>query len=156
MRNVEIVPVTDEHIAAMLPNIRQADRDEFAAAAGMLPVEVIGRAMKSASVSAAGLINGQVVTIFGISPASIITGRGVPWLISTELMAQQPVTFLRHCRPALRDMSQGYRFLENYVDARNHAAKAWLHWLGFRLEEPAPYGLMGLPFHHFTKEIDHV
>ena len=146
MRKVEIVPVTDEHIAAMLPNIRQADRDEFAAAAGMLPAEVIARAMKSASV------NGQVVTIFGISPASIITGRGVPWLISTELMAQQPVTFLRHCRPVLRDMSRGYRFLENYVDARNHAAKAWLHWLGFRLEEPAPYGLMGLPFHRFTME----
>ena len=156
MHKVEIIPVTDELVAAILPRVRQADRDEFIAAGGMQPADVIARAMKSASVSAAGLINGQVVTIFGISPASIITGRGIPWLISTDLMALQPVTFLRHCRPVLRDMSQGYRFLENYVDARNHAAKSWLHWLGFRLEDPAPYGLMGLSFHRFTMENKHV
>jgi hypothetical protein len=58
------------------------------------------------------MINGQVVTIFGISPASIITGRGIPWLVSTDLMEQQPLTFLRHCRPVLRDMSRGYRSLK--------------------------------------------
>ena len=63
MRKVEIVPVTDEHIAAMLPNIRQADRDEFAAAAGMLPAGVIARAMKSASVSAAGLTSGNALDL---------------------------------------------------------------------------------------------
>ncbi|MFH7275380.1 hypothetical protein, partial [Klebsiella pneumoniae] len=120
------------------------------------PEEVITRAMKSASVAAAGMINGQVVTIFGISPASIITGRGIPWLVSTDHIEHQPLTFLRHCRPVLRDMSRGYRVLENYVDARNHAAKSWLHWMGFTLADPEPYGLKGMPFHHFTKEIDHV
>ncbi|HBS6692608.1 hypothetical protein AAHY29_06595 [Klebsiella pneumoniae] len=156
MRKVEIVSVTDEHICAILPHVRQADHDEFMAAAGMTPAEVITRAMKSASVAAAGMINGQVVTIFGISPASIITGRGIPWLVSTDHIEHQPLTFLRHCRPVLRDMSRGYRVLENYVDARNHAAKSWLHWMGFTLADPEPYGLKGMPFHHFTKEIDHV
>ena len=111
MRKVEIVSVTDEHISAILPHVRQADHDEFMAAAGMTPAEVITRAMKSASVAAAGMINGQVVTIFGISPASIITGRGIPWLVSTDHIEHQPLTFLRHCRPVLRDMSRGYRVL---------------------------------------------
>lgn len=59
MRKVEIVSVTDEHISAILPHVRQADHDEFMAAAGMTPEEVITRAMKSASVAAAGMINGR-------------------------------------------------------------------------------------------------
>ncbi|EJZ4246706.1 hypothetical protein OIA80_002500, partial [Escherichia coli] len=52
----------------------------------------------------------------------------------------------------LQQMLAVYPRLENYVDERNHVAKAWLHWLGFRLEEAAPYGALGLNFHRFHME----
>lgn len=156
MRKVEIARVTPEHVAQMMPHVRQADREEFIAAANMEPQAVIAKALRTSTIAAAGLINGQVVTIFGAAPASLITGRGVPWLVSTDLMEEQPLTFLRHCRPVLRIMARQYPVLENFVDARNHAAKAWLHWMGFKLDEPKPYGYQGLPFHHFEMRTNHV
>lgn len=92
------------------------------------------------------------LTMFGVSPASMIGGNGTPWLVGTSRIEKYQKTFLRHCRPVLQQMLAVYPRLENYVDERNHVAKAWLHWLGFRLEEAAPYGALGLNFHRFHME----
>lgn len=73
-------------------------------------------------------------------------------LVGTSRIEKYQKTFLRHCRPVLQQMLAVYPRTENYVDERNHVAKAWLHWLGFRLEEAAPYGALGLNFHRFHME----
>lgn len=149
MRKVEIIPATAEHAAEMLPLIRQADIDEFYAAALIEPDEVLRRSMSASSVCWAGLVDGEVVCIFGVCPASLLTGFGVPWLVATNRLERVQVTFLRHCRPVLSQMLAIYPRLENFVDTRNTAAKSWLHWLGFTLHEPKPYGALQYPFHHF-------
>ena len=98
----------------------------------------------------AGIINDEVVTIFGVASGSLLTGLGVPWLVGTDLLEQHQKTFLRRCKPILKQMLGQYPTLMNYVDERNHIAKAWLHWLGFQIEEAKPAGLLQLPFHRFT------
>lgn len=75
-----------------------------------------------------------------------------PRLVGTDDLERYQRTFLRRCRKVVAAMLSVYPYLENYVDARNHVAKAWLHWLGFRLEEAAPYGALGLNFHRFHME----
>lgn len=149
MRKVEIIQATTDHAAAMLPFIRQADIDEFYAAALIEPDEVLRRSMTASSVTWAGLVDGEVVAIFGVCPASLLTGFGVPWLVGSERLESVQITFLRHCRPVLAQMLALYPRLENFVDTRNTAAKSWLHWLGFTLHEPKPYGALQYPFHHF-------
>lgn len=149
MRTVQIIPATEEHAAEMLPYIRQADIDEFYAAALIEPSEVLRRSMAASSICWAGVIDGEVVGIFGVCPASMLTGFGVPWLVATDRLEKVQVTFLRHCRPVLAQMLALYPRLENFVDARNAAAKSWLHWLGFTLNDAQPYGALQLPFHHF-------
>ncbi|MEL5392875.1 hypothetical protein [Serratia nevei] len=157
MRNVEIVEATHGHIAELLPRVRQADVDEFQAMSGKTPAQVLDVGLRASAFSYAGLINGQVVTIFGVAPRSIITGSGVPWLVGSDLLEQYQATFLRRCRPALRFFLQQYPVLENYVDERNIAAKCWLHWLGFTIHDAKPTGLAGLPFHRFEmRRGDHV
>ncbi|MCC3733710.1 hypothetical protein LLS47_12305 [Rouxiella badensis] len=156
MRKVEIIPATEHHAAAMLPHIRQADIDEFYAAALIEPDEVLRRSMAASTVTWAGLVDGEVVAIFGVCPASLLTGFGVPWLVGSDKLESVQVTFLRHCRPALSAIQQLYPRLENFVDARNTAAKSWLHWLGFTLQDAQPYGALQLPFHHFALRADHV
>jgi len=156
MRKVEIFQATAQHAAEMLPHIRQADIDEFYAAALIEPEEVLRRSMAASSVSWAGLVDGEVVAIFGVCPASMLTGFGVPWLVGTDRLEAVQVTFLRHCRPVLAAMQQLYPRLENFVDARNTAAKSWLHWLGFKLHDAKPYGALQLPFHHFVLRANHV
>lgn len=150
--DVKIVPATQAHIEQILPHVRQSDRDEFLAASGWTARQVLECGLKTSTVVCAGLIDGEVVTIFGVAPASMIGGVGWPWLVGTDALAKHQKVFLRRCRHIVAAMLAIYPRLENYVDARNHVAKAWLHWLGFKLDDAAPYGVQGLPFHQFHLE----
>ncbi|HFL4765783.1 TPA: hypothetical protein ACG33R_001417 [Escherichia coli] len=152
MINAQIVPATSAHIEEILARVRQADVEEFLATNGWSPRRVMEFGLKTSTFSCAGLINGRVITIFGVAPGSMIGGTGIPWLVGTDDLEKYQRTFLRRCRKVVNAMLTVYPYLENYVDARNHVAKTWLKWLGFELEEAAPYGLHGLPFHRFHME----
>lgn len=152
MIKAQIVPATRGHIEAMLPHVRQADVDEFLATNGWSPRRVLETGLRTSTFACAGLINGEVVTIFGVAPASMIGGNGIPWLVGTDALEKYQRTFLRRCGKVVNAMLAVYPYLENYVDARNNAARVWLHWLGFTLEEPKPYGIHSLPFHRFHME----
>jgi len=152
MIDARIVPATADHIAEMLPRVRQADIDEFLAINGSTPEKVLLTGLKISTFACAGLINGRVVTIFGVAPGSMIGGTGTPWLVGTDDLELYQRTFLRRCRNVVNAMLSVYPYLENYVDERNHVAKAWLHWLGFRLEDATPFGMAGLNFHRFHLE----
>ncbi|GKX40034.1 hypothetical protein SOASR014_37730 [Pectobacterium carotovorum subsp. carotovorum] len=150
MAKVEVVPATMEHAQALLSHVRQADIDEFYAMSLCTPAEVLEQGLRISTVSWAGLIDGRVVTIFGVAPGSMLSGKGIPWLVGSDLLESHQKAFLRRAKPALAMMLRIYPRLENYVDERNVVAKAWLHWMGFKLEEAKPVGALGFPFHHFT------
>lgn len=152
MINAQIVPATAAHIEEILPRVRQADIDEFLATNGWSPKRVLEFGLATSTFACAGLINGRVITIFGVAPGSMIGGTGIPWLVGTEDLEKYQRTFLRRCRKVVNAMLTVYPYLENYVDARNHVAKTWLKWLGFELENAAPYGKHRLPFHRFHME----
>jgi len=145
----EIVPATLAHAEAMAPNMRQADRDEIWAASMSRPLDSLRNGVMASAHAWAGLADGEIACIFGVAPQSRLTGSGYAWMLATPLIERHQVTFLRHCRPAINDMSRGFTYLHNYVDARNTKAIRWLRWLGFTLHDPEPHGVMGLPFHHF-------
>ncbi|TBL60734.1 hypothetical protein [Hafnia alvei] len=147
-----IEPASVEHIQAILPNVRQADIDEFIAASGQTPEEVLNLALRVSTRAWAGIADGHVINIFGVAPASLLGGKGIPWMVGSTHIDQHKRVFLKCSRIVLADMLDLYPHLENYVDQRNHIAKSWLHWLGFKLEEPAPYGVLGYPFHRFHME----
>ncbi|MDW4578486.1 MULTISPECIES: hypothetical protein [Enterobacteriaceae] len=152
MIDVQLLPATEDHIQLILPNVRPADIDELYAVSLMSTEDAIRVGIRTATMAWSGFANGELVTIFGVSPASMIGGNGIPWLVSTHLVEKYQKTFLRGSRHALQAMLDVYPRLENYVDERNYTAKAWLHWLGFHLEAPAPYGALGLNFHRFHME----
>lgn len=152
MPHVQIVPATQEHIEEMLPNVRSADLQEFLAINCWDARRVLETGVRTSTFSVAGLVDGRVVTIFGVAPKSMIGGSGIPWLVATDELEKYQFAFLRRCRNGVNAMLSVYPYLENYVDERNHVAKAWLLWLGFHLDEPAPYGVHGVNFHRFTME----
>ncbi len=152
MINVQVVQATQAHIEQMIPNVRQADIAEFKAINGWDARRVLETGIRTSTFSVAGLVNDRVVTIFGVAPKSMIGGNGIPWLVATDELEKYQFAFLRRCRNGVNAMLSVCPYLENYVDERNHVAKAWLHWLGFTLEEPAPYGMQCLPFHRFHME----
>ncbi|MCK0554655.1 hypothetical protein KFO32_16565 [Pantoea ananatis] len=152
MPEVSIVSATPEHAAELVSNVRQADIEEFESGWSMTPTQVLEYGLNRSAFCWAGLIDGEVVAVFGVTPASILTGYGTPWLIASDKLETHSRVFIRHSRPLLAGILESFPRLENYVDARNIAAKQWLHWLGFKLDEPAPAGPNGMLFHRFTLE----
>lgn len=147
----ELVRVKPAHIHQVAARMRRVDRDELWAASHSLPGEALERAQRTAIRSWTGMVNGQPVCMMGVSPLSILYGEGSPWLLCTDAIAKVERPFLRLSRPVVDAMLEVCPSLVNWVDARNLRAIAWLRWLGFTVEDPAPHGVEGLPFHRFSR-----
>lgn len=94
--------------------------------------------------------SGRVVCIFGHVPLGpILTPMAAPWCLATDRMFQHPGDLVRISRAYFADWRERYPLLVNFVDARNTASIRYLKLVGFTLDEPAPFGVAGLPFHRF-------
>lgn len=142
-----------EDVQYLIENIRDADKLEVEAASGLPHYESIIRALEYCDEAWTGLIDDKIVAIFGVHIISYVTGSGVPWLLSTKHIEENPRTFLKYCKPVFKKLCVDLNYLFNYVDERNILAKEWLKWLGFKLDDAVPFGAELKPFHRFTMEI---
>lgn len=156
MPRYQIVPATQEHVMSMLPNVRQADRDEVLASSGLPMDQVLGKCVSLSQMAWAGLVDSEVACLFGVRGQSMLSLVGVPWLIGTDLIEAHAKPFLRRNRKMVGVMLDRYPHLVNFVDVRNTKAKQWLEWLGFTLYEPIPHGAYQMPFHPFDMKANHV
>ena len=152
-RSVSVVPVTDAHLQQLAPHLRPADVAEVDASCGLAPLEALRASVAVSEEAWAGLVDGEVVAVFGVAPAagaasSLLTGpeAHVVWLLTGMAVHKHAVTFARCSRLVLAALLSRYPALCNAVDARNRAALRWATWLGFGVGTPAPFGVAQLPF----------
>lgn len=150
MAVAEVLPVSVEDIAEILPAVRQADIDEISEALGVPMEQALFDAITGSLNAKKIVIDGHIVAVFGDAVFSILGSVGVPWLISTVHVELHARAFLKVCKPEVQGMLTRHRHLMNYVDARNTAAIRWLRWLGFTFAPAAPYGARRFKFHQFT------
>lgn len=145
-----IVDATTEHLEYIQQNMREADREELWAAYHMDPAHSLQISMLCSTRCWTGLIDGVPICMFGVVPASLVESVGRPWMIGTPAVEKFDRIFLKHCHEVVKNMASEYKTLYNFVDLRNKKAIRWLKWLGFTMEEPAPFGPFNLPFRRFT------
>ena len=146
----EVVPATLAHALELGKNMRETDRQEVWAAANYTPKEAALLSLEASGYLAmTGLADGQVVCMFGVGSAAIISTTGIPWLLTTDGVERHARAFLRRNRAVVAAMRDRYPLLRNYVDERNTVAVKWLKWLGFDIMPSVPFGVEGLPFHPF-------
>lgn len=151
-----VIEALPEHVAPMLPIIRQADIDELWAANRVSPDYALRRGIACSTLSWTGTVDGRPVCIFGVAPASLLGSVGVPWMIGTQEIDSHAKAFLRRNKAYVEHMAELYNYLVNFVDARNTRAIGWLKWLGFTVHEAKAHGPDGLPFHLFDMRANHV
>lgn len=151
-----IVPATQEHVTAMLPHVRTADRHEVMASSGQPMESILPECVRRSDMAWAGLVDGEVACIFGVAGASIISDTGYPWLLGTDLIERHAKAFLRRNKAMVKAMLARYPYLTNYVDVRNVTAIGWLRWLGFTILPAEPFGMYRMPFHPFEMRTNHV
>lgn len=150
---VEFRPATEsDAIAFDAVGFREADARE-ARRLGFAPGELLLRSVRDSAVSVAGLADGEVQSIFGVSDAGLLGGIGIVWMVAHAFVERVPLAFLRHCRRFLRVFLEYYPRLENIVDAENAVTIGWLKHMGFVVEtDRAVVTPLGYPFHRFWME----
>lgn len=141
-------PADAKNLAA---NMRQADRDEIAAASGRPDIEaVVSESIAMSPVVVAVERDGKLLCIGGAARRSLLSDTGTPWMLGTEALEREGRLFMAHGKQCVDALLQYFTTLENYVDARNVKSIRWLRRMGFTVHDPEPYGHAGLPFHKFT------
>lgn len=144
----KIEHATKADLDFVLAHMRQADVDEVYATVGTGPVHALAGVEKQEDCYI-GKWDEEPVAVMGVVPRSLITGGGTIWMLGTDGINRHKIAFLKHGRRWVESMLQKYGELSNYVDARNTVSINWLKWLGFKIEDPQPYGVKQLPFHPF-------
>jgi len=150
--NVILRDVEQGDVEVLSNNLREADRDELEAATSIDVHTLIKDSVEMSTYTQTGLIDDELVCMWGVCPISMIGRKGSPWMLSTTLIEKYPLTFLKRCKPVVKKFTESYTFLENHVDVRNTVAIHWLKWLGFKFDEPKPWGIKGMDFQRFSME----
>ena len=139
MARIKFERLKPEH-AAIAPYLRQADADEIMALSGLAPAVAVAYSIAHTQRGFAALLDGKPAAIFGISDDLI-------WLVGTDEITKHPITFFRETRRHFHELTRGYNYLHNCVDARNKLHLRWLKWLGFEIEDAQILGVEGRLFH---------
>ncbi len=152
----QISKTTPEHILELSRTMREVDKDEVWAAAGMEPLQSLQASVDTTPHPYTGLVDGEVMNIWGVGKHPDFNLVGYPWMLSSDLVLKHWRLFSRESIPALEKMKKEADFLINMVDTRNVIAMRWLSWLGFYIHAAEPFGPRDMPFHLFTMETKNV
>ena len=149
MADVQIHPSAAGDATELFDHLRAADLAEC---------QAYGRADIAAGIAASvnrsvlcwsARIDGELAAILGCAPINILTGIGSPWMLGTPLLDRHQRVLVRETPKYIGRMLGAFPHLVNFVHAKNTTSVRWLRRLGFSLSAPAPFGLLGEPFHRF-------
>jgi hypothetical protein len=155
VNDIEISFATADDARELAKTIREADRLELEATSGRGPEDVLDEGLRVSSEVWVARYLGRVMAIWGIVPSTEDTALmgprvGAAWLLTSTIVNQAPKAFWQACKTELALLLHRWDMLVNWVDCRHLQALRWGSRLGFVFDEPAPYGVQGLPFRRFT------
>ena len=150
MAVVEFRPPSSDALQFIADTMRKPDQVEVEASNGFSPSEAVTEGVKLSDFSTVAYVNGVPCCVFGLTKGDLLSGTGVPWMLSSEEVLKFKREILLHSRQVVGEMLVICPHLVNYVHADNIISVRWLKWLGFVIEKPAPYGPSGQLFHRFS------
>lgn len=133
-------------------NLCEIDAYEISQAVSVNPSDAVMHSVENAEhlylVMAQG--DSMPLAVAGIGNDPEIAGKGWPWMLSTEGLANHPKCLLWASKMVLPDIMKKYQYLENYVHVSNRPMQKLLHRSGFHVEPPSPWGMYGRPFCRFS------
>lgn len=86
---------------------------------------------------------GRLVCLFGLAGHPGKQGAGVPWMLSTNVLAEVPKSAMaRVCRQVVGGWMEERGEMQNHVHSKNARAIRLVRWLGFTVD-PEPVGPRG-------------
>ncbi len=152
-KTLKIIKAIQADILPIAMNMREADAKEVWDSNLHSPYKALHKGLNAKGVSWTIIVNGVPIGMMGVSRGTLLSDKGIPWLLGTDALVDDRKLFLRVSRVILKNMSKGYKMLENYVSIENKASICWLRHLEFKIGEEVK-SVTGVMFKRFYKEIE--
>lgn len=149
MADVLVRAATTEDVLALANRLRPADLEEVIAYGVDDVHAAIAQSYRLSLHCWAGLVDDDLACVFGVTPVSMISGIGSPWMLGTPTLVKHGRVLVRETPRYIHAMLKAFPILQNHVHARNTVSVRWLRRLGFVLGPAEPFGPYGEPFHPF-------
>ena len=100
-------------------------------ATGQPLAEVVQQSILASTFTRAVYVDEKLAAVWGYGPTRFLGPTAIAWLLTTAVVEQNPVRFLRSSRRIVNYMLEQYETVVIAVDARYTVAVRWLQWLGF-------------------------
>jgi hypothetical protein len=150
IRGVVVRPATDDDSPYLAVHLREQDKAEVMASAGMEPLWAIENSRLHSRATFVVEYEGNPALIFGVSDLEGSPGEGCIWMLGTDDIQKFSRKFLRYSRKYLKELCAPYDLVTNYVDERNTVSIRWLQSLGaVFIHRHESFGVDQLPFLEF-------
>lgn len=137
------------HINVIANRMRAIDVIECAAQ-GRTPKESLRLGLKASTPCLTFLCDGVPAAMLGVTPVSVIEGRGLIWMLGTDALDRSHRAILTLAPPILKAIERETPKLENIIAVDNRKSAAWLRRLGFAFDEEILY-VGGVAFRRFSR-----
>ena len=141
--------VDDEALNHVADTMRPSDALEVYLTAGHSPIEALRYSVEKSHFSTAVWINETPCAILGLYVPDVLTGWGVPWLLSSQDALQYRRAFIQQAAPVIEAMLDITPKLRNHVHVANNLSVAWLKRIGFKMLPAVEFGVAKAPFYPF-------
>jgi hypothetical protein len=131
---IELVPASITHVGPIASRMREWDVRE-AAAFGHSPKQALRLGLTASLWSLTAQVDGRPEAMLGLCPASLIEGRGTPWMLGTDEVYRHGRALAAGWQPLIARMLVDCPLLENWVAAGNRRAITFLRHVGFEVGE---------------------
>lgn len=153
MKTLEIRESIQADILPIAVNMRADDVKEVWDSNLYSPYKALCKGLNTNGISWTIIVNGVPIGMVGVARGTLLSDTGIPWLLGTDALVDDRRLFLKVSRLILKNMSEGYKALENYVSTENKASFCWLRHLGFKIGNETK-SITGVVFNRFYKEME--
>lgn len=83
-----------------------------------------------------GVVDGEVIAIWGVVPPTLLSSQAYLWLYHTEKIKDHQFVFIRRSQIAIKELLEEFDTIIGHVLVGNDDSIRWLKWLGARFLEP--------------------
>ena len=141
------VVAKEEYIPAIVANISPDIKKELQLLRDCDVEETIRDCIVNADEAWVALNEEGIICLFGITRPSLLSEKGFPWLITTNLVKKHKKNLLKGARISIKYWLTKYESLENYIPVGLDRLLKWARWAGFTVYPAEAIGLKGKLVH---------
>lgn len=144
MNKFEIVPGTYDLAPQLADRLWDVDRQDLKLMLDLDPRPGVEACMQVSDECWFLLRRGVPVAAGGVASSG---DMGVPWFLASEDIQDRDVRFRLAVwsKRCVERWASQFKWLENQILAQHDKALKWARWLGFKVEDPKPWGVAHWP-----------